>query len=69
MNDGTTNLWRFNRTLGVWVLERACAEDTAGEWLARFQKDAPNAKFLLAKKRPVTKEERELKRMARQTRR
>jgi len=31
---------------------RTCADDTAAEWLKRFQKDEPGGVFVLSNKRP-----------------
>lgn len=45
-------LWKLNLTTGYWVLVRMCSTETAQQWLVIFQRDEPNDKFKLSKRKP-----------------
>lgn len=45
-------LWRLDGASGRYEEQRECADDTAAEWLKRYQKDDPGCVFVLSKKRP-----------------
>lgn len=53
-NRNVVSLWKFNPRSGLWDPQRVCAKETAGQWLAVFQKDEPKEAFQLAKHRPKT---------------
>lgn len=46
------NLYRFNKIIGNWKIERTCLLENAEQWLEIFKKDEPNEIFKLAKKKP-----------------
>lgn len=45
-------LWRYNPTTGYWNIARQCAAINGTMWLAVFQRDEPNVKFVLSSKKP-----------------
>ena len=45
-------LWQYNAITGYWNLVRSCDKATAAQWLAVFQGDAPNARFVLSARAP-----------------
>ena len=62
------SLWRLDPVVGTFKHERNVTEETAGQWLKIFQKDAPSSTFVVACKKPVTDAEKQLRKMARKKR-
>lgn len=46
-------LWKFNRTTGMWSAVRDVSPDTQDTWLKTFREDEPNEIFEVAAKRPT----------------
>jgi hypothetical protein len=55
MCENETGLWKYNKTTGLWALQRVCAEWTAENWLGVFQKDDPEEYFILSRRKPTEK--------------
>jgi hypothetical protein len=51
----TIKLWKYNRTTGIWAVQRICDPETANQWLKVFQDDAPHEAFILGKRQPKGK--------------
>lgn len=47
-------LWRFDRHIGTWKMEREVNEETKDQWLLIFKKHAPEEEFVVASKKPTT---------------
>lgn len=45
-------LWQYNKATGYWVHVRAVTRETAAQWLAVFQQDAPGEVFKIAASKP-----------------
>lgn len=48
-------LWKYNPVTGYWNQERDVTEETKDQWLARFQKDEPDADFQISARKPKGK--------------
>jgi hypothetical protein len=46
------NLWKRNSRTGIWEHQRAVTPETADQWLQQFQRDEPDAQFVVSKNKP-----------------
>lgn len=52
MGEELIPLWRYNPTTGYWEVARQCSAINSQHWLYVFQRDEPNVRFVLSRKKP-----------------
>lgn len=46
------SLWKHNSRSGLWDHQRSVTPETKDQWLSHFQKDEPDAHFVISKNKP-----------------
>ena len=46
------SLWKHNPRSGYWDYKRKVTPDTKDQWMTVFQKDEPDAHFVVSKNKP-----------------
>jgi uncharacterized protein YlaI len=48
-------LWRYNRITGLWIYGRTVTEENAKSWLAIWEQDEPEERFVISYHKPTKK--------------